>query len=161
MLLSISTSHHSHSPCSVHLSHVPHVPLWTHWQTAIFWTRTTWAQQGNIRATATKSLNRCDPLLNPTMFQNSSNVRISGGTFINNSTFVNEQNGMTGALYEFVVNRYFLTSIYAKRSPDIASMGFRWSRPWFCASCTRMSPRYSQNYHWWNHELDRRPLSHV
>ena len=38
------------------------------------------------------------------MFQYSSNVEISGGAFINNNgtlngTFVNEQNGMTGALY--------------------------------------------------------------
>ena len=38
------------------------------------------------------------------MFQNPSNVKFSGGTFINNNgtlnTFVNEQNGMTGASYK-------------------------------------------------------------
>ena len=40
----------------------------------------------------------------------SSHVKIIGGSFINNSgTFVNEWNGLTGALYESsVVNRYFL-----------------------------------------------------
>ena len=50
------------------------------------------------------------------MFQNSSNIKITGGAFINinDSTFVNEQNGMTGALYESVVNQYFLRGIYAK-----------------------------------------------
>jgi hypothetical protein len=46
------------------------------------------------------------------MFQYARNVKINGGAF----TVVNEQNGMTGALYESVVNRYFLTSIYAKVS---------------------------------------------
>ena len=46
------------------------------------------------------------------MFQHARNVKISGGAF----TVVNEQNGMTGALYESVVNRYFLKSIYAKVS---------------------------------------------
>ena len=59
------------------------------------------------------------------MTQNSSNVEITDGIFIHNhdkgtvnlnSTVVNEQNGMTGASYESVVNRYFLTSIYAKDS---------------------------------------------
>ena len=52
------------------------------------------------------------------MIQNSTNVKISGGSFINNSGTlnVNEQNGLTGALYESVVKRYFLTSIYAKVS---------------------------------------------
>ena len=59
---------------------------------------------------------RDHPPLNPTMFQNSSNFKIDGGSFINNNTVVNEQIGMTGALYESVVNRYFLTSIYAKAS---------------------------------------------
>jgi hypothetical protein len=56
-----------------------------------------------------------DPLLNPTMF-NARNVLVNGGSFVN--TVVNEHNGMTGtgALYESVVNRYFLTSIYAKVS---------------------------------------------
>ena len=44
------------------------------------------------------------------MFQNARNVIINGGTF----TVVNEHNGLTGALYESVVNRYFLTGIYAK-----------------------------------------------
>ena len=46
------------------------------------------------------------------MFQYARDVRIKGGTF----TVVNEQNGMTGALYESVVNRYFLTAIYANVS---------------------------------------------
>ena len=52
------------------------------------------------------------------MFQYSSNLQFTGGAFINNNngTVVNEQNGMTGALYESVVNRYYLTSIYAKVS---------------------------------------------
>ena len=58
------------------------------------------------------------------MFQYSTNLKFTGGAFINNNdgTLVNEQNGITGALYESVVNRYFLTSIYAKVS-SIASMG--------------------------------------
>ena len=52
------------------------------------------------------------------MFQYSSNLNFTGGAFINNNgTVVNEQNnGMTGVLYESVVNRYSLTSIYAKVS---------------------------------------------
>ena len=59
------------------------------------------------------------------MTQNSSNVEITDGIFIHNhdkgtvnlnSTVVNEQNGMTGASYESVVNRWFLTSVYAKVS---------------------------------------------
>ena len=67
------------------------------------------------------------------MFQYSSNVKISGSSFINNSgtlngTFVNEQNGLTGALYESVVNRYFLTSIYAKASRYCID-GFRMELP--------------------------------
>ena len=41
------------------------------------------------------------------MFQYSSNLKISGGAFINNSTFVNEQNGKTGGLYESVVTDTF------------------------------------------------------
>ena len=45
------------------------------------------------------------------MFQFARNVKISGGAFT-----VNELNGMTGALYESVVNRYCLTSVYAKVS---------------------------------------------
>jgi hypothetical protein len=53
------------------------------------------------------------------------NVLVNGGAF----TVINEQNGMTGALYESVVNAYFPTFIYAKRSPDIASMGLGWLRP--------------------------------
>ena len=52
------------------------------------------------------------------MFQYSSNLKITGGAFNNNNncTLVSEQNGMTGALYESVVNWYILTSIYAKVS---------------------------------------------
>ena len=40
------------------------------------------------------------------MFPNLSNVNFSGGTFIDNhdnGTVINEQNGMTGASYEFIV----------------------------------------------------------
>ena len=84
------------------------------------------------------------------MIQNSSNVKISGGSFINNSStfkLVNEQNGLTGALYESMVNRYVLTSIM-QRSPDIASMGLGWRRPRRCPSCTRMPPGYPQDYYW-------------
>ena len=46
------------------------------------------------------------------MFQYARNFKINGGAF----TVVNEQiqNGMTGALYESVVNRFFLTAIYSK-----------------------------------------------
>jgi hypothetical protein len=46
------------------------------------------------------------------MFQCAGNMDINGGAF----TVVNEQNGMTGALYESVVNRYSLTAIYEKVS---------------------------------------------
>ena len=46
------------------------------------------------------------------MFQYARNVKIDGGSF----TVVNEQNGMTGAFYRFVVNRYLLTATYAKVS---------------------------------------------
>ena len=66
------------------------------------------------RTTAPKSFNWRDPPLNTAMLQYSSNFKISGGAF--NITFVNEQNCRTGALYEIVVNRYFLTSIHAKVS---------------------------------------------
>ena len=45
------------------------------------------------------------------MFQYARNVNINGGAFT-----VNEQNGMTGALFESVVNPYVLTAIYAKVS---------------------------------------------
>ena len=43
------------------------------------------------------------------MFQHSTNLKFTGGAFINNNdgTVVNEQNGITGALYESVVNRYY------------------------------------------------------
>ena len=46
------------------------------------------------------------------MLQYARNVKISGGSF----TVINEQNGMTGALYGFVENRYLLTVIYPKVS---------------------------------------------
>ena len=46
------------------------------------------------------------------MFQNGRNVTVNGGNF----TVFNEQNGMTGALHESVINRYFLTAIYGKVS---------------------------------------------
>ena len=49
------------------------------------------------------------------MFQYAHNVQITGGSFTNNNS-INEHNGMTGTLYESVVNRYFLTTIYAKAS---------------------------------------------
>ena len=45
------------------------------------------------------------------MFHYAHDFNVSGGAF----TIVNEQNGMTGALYESVVNRYFLT-VYPKVS---------------------------------------------
>ena len=76
-----------------------------------YFARTTWAQQGYIGTIASIWHN---PPLNPTMTQNSSNVEITDGIFIHNhdkgtvnlnSTVVNEQNGMTGASYESVVNR--------------------------------------------------------
>jgi hypothetical protein len=55
------------------------------------------------------------------------NVLVNGGAF----TVINEQNasGMTGVLYESVVNTYFPAFIYAKRSLDIASIGLGWRRP--------------------------------
>ena len=56
-------------------------------------------------------------------------------------------NGMTGTLYESLINWYFLTIHLCKMSPDIVLMGLGWSHPWFCPSCTR------------NHELE--PLSHL
>ena len=97
MLLSISAIF-----SSVLRSHVPQWP---------FRTQTTWAQQGWIRTTATKS--SCWRDL-PTMFQNARNFKIIGGALT-----VNEQNGLTGALYECVVNRYLLTSVYACKGLQI------------------------------------------
>ena len=44
------------------------------------------------------------------MFQDARNVKINGGSF----TVVNEQNGMTGVFYRFVVNSYLLTATYSK-----------------------------------------------
>jgi len=57
-------------------------------------------------------LNWGDPWLNSTMLQYACNVKIKGGSF----TIINEQNGMTGALYGFIEGRYLLTVIHAKVS---------------------------------------------
>ena len=47
------------------------------------------------------------------MFQYARDFNINGGAF----TVINEQNGMTGALYESIVNHYSLTAFfYAKVS---------------------------------------------
>ena len=48
-----------------------------------------------------------------------------------------------------------------QRTPDIASICLRSCRPLLCPTCTCMSSRYLQDYYWWNHGLDQRPLSHV
>ena len=60
------------------------------------------------------------------MFQYAHGVKINGGSF----TVINEQSGMTGALYGFVVNQ-IATSLQSlmQRPPDIASMGLGRRRP--------------------------------
>jgi len=57
------------------------------------------------------------------MFQYAHNLKFDGGAFTVNEQIHQiqqiqqiQQNGFTGALYESMVNRYFLTAIYAKVS---------------------------------------------
>ena len=57
------------------------------------------------------------------MFQYAHNFKIYG------SAFTNEQNGMTGALNEFVVKPILFLQPFMQRSPDIASMGVGRCRP--------------------------------
>ena len=59
-------------------------------------------------------LGECCWASRPFSVQNARNFKIIGGAFT-----VNEQNGLTGALYECVVNRYFLTSVYACKGLQI------------------------------------------
>jgi len=56
------------------------------------------------------------------MFQYARNVKIKGSNFT-----VNEHNGMAGALYGSVVNRYLQR--FMQRSPDVALMGLGRRRP--------------------------------
>ena len=97
--------------------------LFSQWmQTTIFWTRTLnemstvrlirTQYQADIWPAATKSFNWCGSSLNTTMFHYAYDFNINGGTF----TIVNEQNGMTSALYEYLVNWYSLTAFYANVS---------------------------------------------
>ena len=81
------------------------------------------------------------------MTQNPNNVEICEGIFIHNhdngtvnihkhdngNVNRNEQNGMTGASYESLVNRYFLTSIYAKVARYCID-GFRMEPPMILSS---------------------------
>ena len=123
-----------------------------------FWTRTTWIQH-SIGTTATKSFDSW-----PSFVQKCSNTLAISILMEAFSLIPSSTNRLRLAWPVRCINRSkpILSYIrFMQRPPDIASMCLRRRRPWLRPACTSMSPRYPQDYYWWNHELDWRPLSHV